>query len=389
MKIKSIFGPEYREFEVGEIVKLATNKALKLNCGVKIANFNLAYQTYGTLNANRSNAILVCHSLSGDQYVASKNPITGKNGWWNFLIGDKKAIDTNKYFVICSNVIGGCMGSFSPKEINPTTNQHYALDFPVVTIADMVNAQKLLMDYLGIGQLLAIIGGSMGGFQALQWAVSYPNFAKAILPIATSYRYNTQNIAFNEVGRQAIIADPDWCSGKYLMQEKFPSKGLAVARMAANITYLSKEALHKKFGRNLQNKDNLSSDITNSQEVDFQVESYLRHQGNSFVSHFDPNCYIYITKALDYFDLEAENNNILSNAFNSKTKIITKFCVISFSDDWLFAPSEAKKLTKALTIAGIDVSFVDITSNAGHDSFLIENAALKDTVKGFIEAINY
>ena len=388
MKIKSIFGPEYREFEVGEIVKLATKQPLTLSCGSEISNFNLAYQTYGELNADCSNAILICHSLSGDQYVASKNPVTNKDGWWNYLIGQGKAIDTNKYFVICPNVIGGCMGSFSPKEINATTNQYYALDFPIITIADMVNAQKLLIDYLGINQLMAIVGGSMGGFQVLQWAISYPNFAKAILPIATSYRYNTQNIAFNEVGRQAIMADPDWCDGKYLAQKKFPNKGLAVARMAANITYLSKEALHKKFGRNLQNKDNLSFDIANSKEVDFQVESYLRHQGNSFVNHFDPNCYIYITKALDYFDLEAENNGVLSNAFASINKILTKFCVISFSDDWLFAPSEAKKLTKALTIAGIDVSFVEIASSAGHDSFLIENTALKDTVKGFIDSIN-
>jgi len=393
MKITSIFGPEYKEFEVGEIVKLAINQPLKLSCGAEISNFNLAYQTYGTLNSDCSNAILICHSLSGDQYVASKNPVTNKDGWWDYLIGKGKAIDTNKYFVICSNVIGGCMGSFSPKEIDPETNKYYALDFPLVTISDMVNAQKLLMDYLGISQLLAIVGGSMGGFQALQWAISYPNFARAILPIATSYRYNTQNIAFNEVGRQAIMADPDWCNGGYLAQKKFPSKGLAVARMAANITYLSKDALHKKFGRNLQNKENPALNFTSllevAKDVDFQVESYLRHQGNSFVNHFDPNSYIYITKALDYFDLEAENNGVLSNAFRSTSQILTKFCVISFSDDWLFASEESRKLTKALTIAGIDVSFVDIKSNAGHDSFLIENTALKETVKGFIDSIHY
>ena len=389
MQIKSIFGPEYKEFEVGKIIKLATKQPLKLSCGSKISNFNLAYQTYGKLNSDKSNAILICHSLTGDQYVASTNPVTKKNGWWNFMVGENKSIDTKKYFVICSNVIGGCMGSFSPKDINIKTNKYYALDFPMVTIVDMVNAQKLLIDYFGIKNLLAVIGGSMGGFQALQWGVSYPNFIKAIVPIATSYRYSTQNIAFNEVSRQAIMADSDWCSGQYLMQKKYPHKGLAIARMAANITYLSENALHKKFGRNLQNKDNISFNFNNSSEVDFQVESYLHHQGNSFVNYFDPNCYIYMTKALDYFDLEAENNGIVSNAFKNINEISTKFCVISFCDDWLFPSSESKKLTKALTISGIDVSFVDIESNAGHDSFLVENKALKETIKGFIDSIKY
>lgn len=386
MQIKSIFGPEYKEFEVGEIVKLATNQPLKLACGAQISDFNLAYQIYGSLNADKSNAILICHALTGDQYVASTNPVTGKDGWWNFLIGSGKAIDTDKYFVICSNIIGGCMGSFSPKEINPQTNQHYALDFPIITIADMVNAQKLLIDHLEIKQLLAVIGGSMGGFQALQWSIAYPDFAKAIMPIATSYRYSTQNIAFNEVARQAIMADPDWCGGKYLSERKYPNKGLAVARMAANITYLSEDALHKKFGRNLQNKTNVSlnSSLDIAVDVDFQVESYLRHQGSSFINRFDPNCYIYITKALDYFDLEDENGGSLSKAF---ANVKAKFCVISFSDDWLFPSAESKKLTQALAIAGVDVSFVDIQGNAGHDSFLVENNALKETVQGFINSI--
>jgi homoserine O-acetyltransferase len=383
MKITSTFGPEYKKFEVGEIVQLAKDKPLMLSCGAEISNFNLAYQSYGKLNADKSNAILVCHALTGDQYLASTNPVTNKNGWWNLMVGSGKAIDTDKYFVICANVLGGCMGSFSPKEINPKTNQPYGLDFPTVTIADMVNAQKLLIDYLGIKQLFAIVGGSMGGFQALQWAISYPNFAKAIVPIAASYRYSTQNIAFNEVARQAIMADPDWCDGKYLTNSKYPSKGLSVARMAANITYLSEDALHRKFGRNLQNKSNLS--FASSLDVDFQVESYLRYQGNSFIHRFDPNCYIYITKALDYFDLEEENNGVLSSAFKN---VRAKFCVISFSDDWLFPSAESKKLTGALAIAGVDVSFVDITGTAGHDSFLVENQALKDTVKGFINSIS-
>ncbi len=380
MQIKSVFGPDYKEIEVGEIIVLAKDKPLKLVCGAEISNFNLAYQTYGKLNVDKSNAILVCHALTGDQYVASANPITGKDGWWNSMVGSGKPIDTDKYFVICSNVIGGCLGSFSPKEINPKTNQPYALDFPIITITDIVNAQKLLIDYLEIKKLLAVVGGSMGGFQALQWAVSYPEFSKAIVPIATSYRYSTQNIAFNEVSRQAIMADPDWCGGKYLLEKKYPSKGLAVARMAANITYLSEEALHKKFGRNLQNKDSFSFNL----DDDFQIESYLRHQGSSFANRFDPNCYIYITKALDYFDLEAENNGVLSEAFKN---IKSKFCVISFSDDWLFPTAESKKLTQALAISGVDVSFLEIVGGAGHDSFLINNEALKETVAGFIGAV--
>lgn len=380
MQIKSVFGPEYKEYEIGEIVKLAIDKPMKLSCGVEIANFSLAYQTYGALNKDRSNAILICHPLTADQYVASINPVTGKDGWWDFMVGSGKSIDTDKYFVICSNVIGGCLGSFSPKEINPKTEQAYAVDFPVITIADMVNAQKLLIDYLGIKKLLAVVGGSMGGMQALQWSCAYPESMKAVLPIATSYHHSTQNIAFNEVARQAIMADLDWCDGKYLSEKKYPSKGLAVARMAANITYLSEVALHQKFGRNLQHKP----DISYGFEVDFQIESYLRHQGLSFVSRFDPNCYLYITKALDYFDLELENNGILSNAFKN---VKAKFCVISLSDDWLFPPTESKKIAQALTIAGCDVSLVNIDSSAGHDSFLIDNQALKQTVKGFINSI--
>jgi homoserine O-acetyltransferase len=386
MQIKSIFGPEYKEFEIGKIVQLAKDKPLKLFCGAEISNFNLSYQTYGKLNADKSNAILICHALTGDQYVASKNPVTGKDGWWDFMVGSGKTIDTDKYFVICSNIIGGCMGSFGPKEINPKTGQPYALDFPIITIADIVNAQKLLIDYFGIERLFAVIGGSMGGLQVLQWIISYPESTIAALPIATSYRYSTQNIAFNEVSRQAIMADPDWCGGKYLTEKKYPSKGLAVARMAANITYLSEEALHKKFGRNLQNKTSLSleNSVSSFDEVDFQIESYLRYQGNNFINRFDPNCYIYITKALDYFDLEAENEGVLSNAFKN---IKAKLCIISFSDDWLFPTAESKKLTQALAISGADVSFVDISGTAGHDSFLVDNEALKKTVSGFLSAI--
>ena len=385
MLIKSNFGPEYKQYEIGNIVELATEEPLILASGYKINNFNLAYQTYGLLNSSKSNAILVCHALTGDQYLASQNPVTGKEGWWNFMVGSGKAIDTDKYFVICSNVIGGCLGSFGPKEINPKTGKSYNLEFPVITISDMVKAQKLLIDHLGIKKLLAVIGGSMGGMQVLEWAISYPEMVQAAIPIATSYRHTTQNIAFNEVGRQAIMADPEWCEGQYLLYGKCPVKGLAVARMAAHITYLSDDALHKKFGRNLQDKQNLSYDF----QIDFQIESYLRYQGLSFVNRFDANSYLYITKAMDYFDLESvifsDSQNNLINVFrNSKAK----FCIISFSDDWLFPPSESRKLAKALNISGIDVSFITIDSTAGHDSFLVENEALKETISGFIASLS-
>ena len=377
--ITSTFGLYFKEYKVGKIIKLATSRPLKLSSGIEISNFNLAYKTYGKLNKNKSNAILLCHPITADQYVASKHPVTGKDGWWNFMVGKNKPIDTDKYFVICANVIGGCMGSFGPKDINPKTNQTYSIDFPFITIEDMVRAEKLLIDHLGIKNLFAIIGGSMGGMMALSWANLYPDIAKSIIPVATSYRNSAQNIAFNEVGRQAIMSDNDWCLGRYFEEKKYPAKGLAVARMTAHITYMSKKSLHKKFGRNLQNKKFLSYGF----DVDFQVESYLRHQGFSFVKRFDPNSYLYLSKAVDYFDLEVDNE-LLSKAFiNSKSK----FCVISLTDDWLFSPDESKKLVRSLNIAGKDVSLINIEGGAGHDSFLIENEILKDTIKGFLESL--
>jgi len=380
MKIKSIFGPKYNEYEIGEIIYLAKEKPLKLSCGAEISNFPIAYQTYGKLNEDKSNAILVCHALTGDQYAASKNPISGKDGWWSMMIGPSKPIDTNKYFVICSNVIGGCMGSLGPKEINPASGEPYSLSFPVITIDDMVHAQNLLIENFGIKKLHAVIGGSTGGMQALSWSVLYPQKIRAVIPIATSYHHSPQNIAFHEVGRQAIMADPNWCDGYYLQQKKYPDKGLAVARMAANITYLSEKSLQKKFGRNLQDKTNLSFSFG----TDFQVESYLHHQGATFVERFDANSYLYVTKALDYFDLEKEYGS-LSDAFKktAQNKEI-KFCVISFTDDWLFSPSESKKLVMGLMACKINVSTIVIESNAGHDSFLIENEPLKNTVASFL-----
>jgi homoserine O-acetyltransferase len=381
MKVKSSFGPGYKEFEIGEIVFLAKEKPLKLASGSEIKNFPLAFQTYGKLNADCSNAILICHALTGDQYAASPNPVTKKNGWWDFMIGEEKPIDTNKFFVISSNIIGSCMGSFGPKEIDPKTGEPYGLNFPIVTINDMVQAQNLLIEHLGISKLHAVIGGSTGGMQALAWAVLFPQKVNLVIPMATSYRHSPQNIAFHEVGRQAIMADPNWCEGKYFLEKKYPSSGLAVARMTAHITYLSESALQKKFGRNLQNKENLS--FTFSQ--DFKVESYLHHQGQSFVERFDANSYLYVTKAVDYFDLENDFGGKLGSAFLDFAKNKNgKFCLISFSDDWLFPPSEAKKLTQALISCGVNVSSITINSSAGHDSFLLESDTLKNTIRGFI-----
>lgn len=381
MKVKSSFGPQYKEYEIGDIVFLAKEKPLKLTSGTEIKNFPLAYQTYGTLNADKSNAILICHALTGDQYAASTHPITQKNGWWDYLIGPGKAIDTEKFFVISSNIIGSCMGSFGPKEIDPETKQPYGLNFPAITINDMVKAQNLLIEHFEIETLHAVIGGSTGGMQALAWANLYPQKVKLVVPIASSYRHSPQNIAFHEVGRQAIMADPDWCEGKYFLEKKCPTKGLSVARMTAHITYLSEVALQSKFGRELQNKDDFSFNF----DADFQVESYLHHQGQSFVKRFDANSYLYITKAVDYFDLEKDFGGNLSNAFNTLSQNPeAKFCLISFSDDWLFPPSEAKKLTHSLVACGLNVSSITIESTAGHDSFLIENDALKNTIKGLL-----
>ena len=383
MKIQSQFGPNYNNFEIGEIVFLAQEKPLKLTNGVEIENFPIAYQSYGTLNEDKSNAILICHALTGDQYVSSNNPITQKPGWWINMIGPGKAIDTDKFFVISSNILGGCMGSFGPKSINEKTGKIYATDFPLITIQDMVHAQNLLIEHFGINKLHSVIGGSTGGMQALAWASLYPNKVSRVIPIASSYRHSPQNIAFHEVGRQAIMADPNWCQGKYLDEKKFPSGGLSVARMTAHITYLSESALQKKFGRDLKNESGFSFSF----DREFQVENYLHHQGSRFVERFDPNSYLYITRAVDYFDLESDFNGNLSMAFADFAQIDeNKICVIAFSDDWLFPPSEAKKLTKALISCGANVSSITMNSNAGHDSFLLEDKPLEHTISSFINS---
>lgn len=383
METQAYFGKNYTKFTVGKIAHLATKDPLTLASGTKISNFPVAYQTYGKLNNEKSNAILIFHALTGDQYVASKNPITGKPGWWDFLVGPDKTIDTEKFFIICANVLGGCVGSFGPKSENLETKEPYNTLFPVITISDMVKVQKELVEsFFGIEKLFAIIGGSMGGMLALEWASKYPNLVECVIPIATAARHTAQNIAFHEVGRKAIMMDQNWCGGSYLNQKKFPYKGLAVARMTAHVTYLSETSLAEKFGRNLQDKKNFSYAF----DPDFQVESYLNHQGLTFVDRFDANSYLYITRAMDYFDLEEENNGNLSSAFVDATN--NKFCVISFSDDWLFPTSESRKIAQALNSLGINVSSVEINSNRGHDSFLIPNEEFSKTLKGFLE-VNY
>ncbi len=354
-----------------------SGEALPLDCGRHLASFEIAYQTYGTLNAARSNAVLVCHALTGDQHVASRHPVTGKPGWWETIVGPGKPVDTDRYFVICSNVLGGCMGSTGPASIDPATGKPYGLDFPVITIDDMVRAQARLIDHLGIADLFCVIGGSMGGMQVLEWCASFGDRVFSAVPVAAAPRHSSQNIAFHEVGRQAVMADPEWCGGRYLEEGTNPSKGLAVARMAAHITYLSDEALHRKFGRNLQNRDK----ITFGFDADFQVESYLRYQGISFVDRFDANSYLYITRAMDYFDLAADCGGVLANAFTG-TK--TRFCVVSFTSDWLYPTRESRAIVQALNAVAANVSFVEIESDKGHDAFLLHEPELFDTIRGFL-----
>ncbi len=354
-----------------------TDSPLKLDCGLTLERHTQAYETYGHLNADRSNAILVCHALTGDQFIVGTHPVTGKPGWWHALVGPGKPLDTNKYFVLCVNVLGGCMGTSGPKEINPATGEPWGLDFPVITVADMVRAQARVLDHLGIEQLFCVTGGSMGGMQVLQWAASYPERVFAAVPIATSARHSAQNIAFDEVGRQAIMADPAWKDGNYLAHGTNPHAGLAVARMAAHITYLSEPALRRKFGRKLQDRDHLTYGF----EADFQVESYLRHQGSTFVDRFDANSYLYITRAMDYFDLAAEHGGPLGNAFR-KTPV--RFCVISFSSDWLFPTEDSREIVRALNAEAANVSFVEVESDKGHDAFLLDEPEFHKTFVGFL-----
>ncbi len=350
-----------------------------LDAGGRLDQWTIAYQTYGALNADKSNAILVCHALTGDQHVANRHPITGKPGWWTTMVGPGRPIDTDRYFVICSNVIGGCMGTTGPASLNPATGRPYGLDLPIVTIRDMVRAQAMLIDHLGIDDLFCVVGGSMGGMQVLQWVASYPERVFAAMPIATAAKHSSQNIAFHEVGRQAVMADPDWRNGRYLEQGVVPTKGLAVARMAAHITYLSDEALQSKFGRKLQDR----AAPAFSFDAEFEIENYLRHQGLSFVDRFDANSYLYVTRACDYFDLAADYDGSLARAFKGAK---ARFCVVSFNSDWLYPTSASRAIVHALNAGGASVSFVDIETDRGHDAFLLDVPEFIATSRGFLDS---
>jgi len=362
---------------LNKMKSIIIEKTLKLDCGKEISNFPLAYETYGNLNEKKDNAILIFHALTGDQYASGINPITKKEGWWNYAVGPGKSFDTDKFFVICANVIGGCMGSYGPGTIDPLTNKPIGTNFPVITINDMVNAQYNLLDYFKIEKLFAVAGGSMGGMQVLQFVSNFPNKARVALPIACTASHSAQNIAFNELGRQAIMSDSNWKEGFYDEKSTNPDKGLAVARMAAHITYLSKQGLQEKFGRNLQER----SDLKFGFDADFQIESYLRYQGSVFVDRFDANSYLYITRAMDYFDLTKQFNGNLSKAFKD-TK--TKFFIISFTSDWLYPTSENKDIVIALNAIGADVGFVEIKTDKGHDSFLLDVPDFLSTIKNYL-----
>ena len=348
---------------------------LPLDGGGTLAQVEIAYATYGKLATDRANAVLICHALTGDQYVASTHPVTGKPGWWDRMVGPGKPIDTDRFHVICANVIGSCMGSTGPASV-ADDSAPYAMRFPVITIRDMVRAQVALLDALEIARLHAVVGGSMGGMQALSLAANWPDRAARVLAIATTARHSAQNIAFHEVGRQAIMADPNWAGGDYYASAA-PYAGLAVARMAAHITYLSEDGLTAKFGRNLQDRAAKSFGF----DADFQVESYLRHQGSGFTRRFDANSYLYITRAMDYFDLAEEYGGRLADAFADAT---ARFCVVSFDSDWLYPTGESRHLVHALNATGTAVSFVELSAPHGHDSFLLEAPALGRVVRGFL-----
>ena len=360
------------------VAAFGADQPLRLDAGVELNPFQVAYQAYGVLNADRSNAVLICHALTGDQHVSNHHPVTGKSGWWDTMVGPGKPIDTNRYYVICPNVLGACMGTTGPASTNPRTGVPWGLDFPVITIRDMVQAQAMLLDRLGIDTLFAVAGGSMGGMQVLQWAVSYPDRVFSALPIAAATRHSAQNIAFHEVGRQAVMADPEWRHGRYFMEYTNPRRGLAVARMGAHITYLSDAALHRKFGRRFQDREN----PTFSFDADFQVESYLRYQGITFVERFDANSYLYLTRAMDYFDIAADHDDVLANAFKDTP---TRFCVISFTSDWLFPTSDSRAIVHALNAGGARVSFAEIVTDKGHDAFLLDEPELFAIVRGFLD----
>jgi homoserine O-acetyltransferase len=355
---------------------------LLLESGAALTPVDIAYETYGTLDETGSNAILICHALTGDQYVASQHPLTGKPGWWTRAVGPGKPIDPARHFIICANVIGSCLGSSGPASIDPATGTPWAMRFPVITIGDMVRAQAMLLDHLGVERLAAVIGGSMGGMQALNWPVLFPDRVRSSIVIAATARHSAQNIAFHEVGRQAIMADPRWRGGNYYADGSAPTAGLAVARMAAHITYLSEAGLTEKFGRRLQARpDSPNGAKTFGFDADFQVESYLRHQGISFVERFDANSYLYITRAADYFDLAEDQGGSLALAF-AETR--ARFCIISFDTDWLYPTRESRNIVHALHAAGREASFVELSSPFGHDAFLLDAPEMNRVIDGFL-----
>lgn len=378
-RTKTAMSANGQKFGLNKQALISEDTPFLLDSGEALSRLTVAYETYGTLNEDKSNAILVCHALTGDQFAASTHPVTGKPGWWAAMVGPGKTVDTDRYFAICANVLGSCMGSTGPAEQNPETGQVYGLDFPVITVRDMVRAQALLIDYLGIETLFSVIGGSMGGMQVLEWAATYPDRVFTAIPIATTAKHSAQNIAFHEVGRQAIMADPEWHGGRYADHGVRPKKGLAVARMAAHITYMSEDGLTNRFGRSLQGKDALGYGF----DADFQVESYLRHQGISFVDRFDANAYLYITRALDYFDLPGRYDGVLAKAFQQTQ---ARFCVISFTSDWLYPTAESRELVQALNAAGAKVSFVEVESALAHDSFLLDVPEMFSVLNGFLSA---
>ena len=346
---------------------------LLLESGETLYPVTLAYETYGKLNNEKSNSILICHALTGDAHVAGYHEGENKPGWWNNMVGPGKAFDTDKYFVICSNVIGGCKGSTGPASVNPETNKSYGLEFPVITVKDMVNAQRCLIDFLKIDKLLSVAGGSMGGMQVLQWVVSYPDRVRTGIPIATAAKHSPQQIALSEVGRQAVMSDPDWNNGDYY-GKTIPARGLSIARMIGHITYMSDVSMEKKFGRRVKSgKPDFKFD------PNFEVEGYLKYRGENFVKRFDANSYLYITKALDYFDL-ADGGRLADTAKKIKSKLL----VISFKSDWLYPGYQSQEIVKACKLAGVNVTYCEIKSTYGHDAFLLEIEEEGELIKHFL-----
>ncbi len=373
---------------VGRVEKRAFTFAqppapMTLACGATIGPVTLAYETCGCLNQDRTNAVLILHALSGDAHVAGTYMDSDdKPGWWDFMVGPGKGIDTDRYFVICTNILGSCMGSTGPASVDPATEKPYGLTFPVVTIEDMVTAQRQLIDDLGVRRLHAVIGGSVGGMQALEWSVRFPDMVESAVLLATTTRHSALAIAFNEVARQSIMADPNWNGGDYYDGKK-PDLGLAVARMIGHITYLSDESMRLKFGRKLQDKADFSFNF----DADFQVESYLRYQGRKFVDRFDANAFLYITKAADYFDLERHYGNESPVAAFSSAR--ARFLVISFTSDWLYPTYQSRAMVKAMKKNGLEVSFCEIEAQWGHDAFLLPSDRLFRIMKGFLDGENH